>query len=39
MVDPDLKFWNTFFDYVFEWAPVLKQVYSEDLPAELGDVQ
>ena len=27
MVELDLEFWNTFFDYVFEWAPVLRRVY------------
>lgn len=27
VVCPSPKTWNTFFDYVFEWYPVLKEIY------------
>lgn len=30
LVDQSLKFWNTFFDVVLDWAPTLKQIYAQD---------
>lgn len=32
LVDPNDFLWNTFFDYVFEWYPILKQIYNVDEP-------
>jgi len=29
MVDPDPGTWNTFLDFVFDWAPKLKQIYDD----------
>jgi hypothetical protein len=30
LVDPNDKFWNTFFDIILEWAPTLKQIYQPE---------
>jgi hypothetical protein len=27
LVDQNEIFWNTFFDIILEWAPILKQIY------------
>ena len=35
MVDSDDKTWNTLFDLVLEWAPILKQVYEEQKTEDL----
>ena len=29
LVDLWEKTWNTFFDYMFKWLPVLRQIYEE----------
>lgn len=29
LVDPDPEIWNTFIDYVIEWAPKLRQIYAD----------
>ena len=27
VVDPSEKTWNTFFEIIFEWASILRQIY------------
>lgn len=30
VVDQNDIFWNTFFDFVFDWYPILKEIYEEN---------
>jgi len=29
LVDRDLAFWNTFFEIILEWEPILRKIYED----------